>query len=124
MYHFLNLCCVDSKQGEIYRQQPENQDGEKTLVTTYYEAGSIFSYKLRYIVGFWLVEMAISTNQKPTIYRNLYENTGPKRILSVVPQRYNAQLDRAEFTQKAQAVHPMLGQRRRRWLSIKKHRVT
>ena len=22
-------------------------------------------------------EMAISTNQKPTIYRNLYENTGP-----------------------------------------------
>ena len=38
---------------------------------------SVFSYKLRYIVGFWLVEMAISTNQKPTIYRNLYENTGP-----------------------------------------------
>ena len=40
-------------------------------------AGAVFSYKLRYIVGFWLVEMAISTNQKPTIYRNLYENTGP-----------------------------------------------
>ena len=35
------------------------------------------SYKLRFIVGFGLVEMAISTNQKPTIYRNLYENTGP-----------------------------------------------
>ena len=35
----------------------------------------VFSYKLRYIVGFWLVEIAISTNQKPTIYRNLYENT-------------------------------------------------
>ena len=33
--------------------------------------------QLQYIVGFWLVEMAISTNQKPTIYRNLYENTGP-----------------------------------------------
>ena len=31
----------------------------------------VFSYKLRYILGFWLVE----TNQKPTIYRNLYENT-------------------------------------------------
>ena len=31
-----------------------------------------------YIVGFWLVEMAISTNQKPTIYRNLYKNTGPE----------------------------------------------
>ena len=40
-------------------------------------AGPVFSYKLRYIVGFWLVEMAISTNQKPTIYRNLYENTAP-----------------------------------------------
>ena len=43
---------------------------------TYYSA-AVFSYKLRYIVGFWLVEIAISTNQKPTIYRNLYENTGP-----------------------------------------------
>ena len=39
--------------------------------------GPVFSYKLRYIVGFWLVEMVISTNQNPTIYRNLYENTGP-----------------------------------------------
>ena len=37
----------------------------------------VFSYKLRYIAGFGLVEMAISTNPKPTIYRNLYENTGP-----------------------------------------------
>ena len=34
-------------------------------------------YKLRYIAGFGLVEMAISTNPKPTIYRNLYQNTGP-----------------------------------------------
>ena len=41
--------------------------------------GAVFSYKLRYIVGFWLVEMAISTNQKPTIYRNLYENSGPDK---------------------------------------------
>ena len=40
------------------------------------EAGPVFSYMLRYIVGFWLVEMTISTNQKPTIYRNLYDNTG------------------------------------------------
>ena len=31
----------------------------------------VFSYKLRYIVCFGLVEMAISTNPKPTIYRNL-----------------------------------------------------
>ena len=38
---------------------------------------ALFSYKLRYIEGFWLVEMTILTNQKPTIYRNLYENTGP-----------------------------------------------
>ena len=34
----------------------------------------IFSYKLRYIVGSGLVEMAISTNPESTIYRNLYEN--------------------------------------------------
>ena len=26
-------------------------------------------------MGFSLVEMTISTNQKPTIYRDLYENT-------------------------------------------------
>ena len=37
-------------------------------------AGPVFSYKLRYIVGLVLVEMAISTNPKPTIYRNLHEN--------------------------------------------------
>ena len=43
----------------------------------WYSTGPVFSYKLRYIVGFWLVELAISTNQKPTIYRNLYENTAP-----------------------------------------------
>ena len=35
----------------------------------------VSTYKLRYIAGFWLVEMVISTNHKPTIYRNLYENT-------------------------------------------------
>ena len=28
----------------------------------------VFSYKLRYMVGLWLIEMTISTNQKPTIY--------------------------------------------------------
>ena len=43
-------------------------------------AWSVFAYKLRYIVDFGLVEMAISTNRKPTIYRNLYENTGPGAI--------------------------------------------
>ena len=35
----------------------------------------VFSYKLRYIIGFGLVGIAISTNPKPTIYRNLYVNT-------------------------------------------------
>ena len=43
------------------------------LATTW----AVFSYKLRYIIGFWLVEMAISTNQKPTINSDLYENTAP-----------------------------------------------
>ena len=37
---------------------------------------AVFSYKLRYIAGFGLVEMTIPTNPKPTIYRNLYEKTG------------------------------------------------
>ena len=41
--------------------------------------GPVFSYKLRYVAGFWLVEIAISTNQKPAIYRNVYQNTGPGR---------------------------------------------
>ena len=44
-----------------------------------YSSWPVFSYKLRYIVGFWLVETAVSTNQKPTMYRNLYVNTGPGR---------------------------------------------
>ena len=39
-------------------------------------SGLVFLYKLQYIVGFRLVEMAISTNPKPRKYRNLYENTG------------------------------------------------
>ena len=41
--------------------------------TNNFWSGAIFSYKLRYIVGFGLVEMAISTNPKPTVYLNLYE---------------------------------------------------
>ena len=35
-----------------------------------------FVFSLYYIVGFGLVEMVISTISKPTICRNLYENTG------------------------------------------------
>ena len=49
-----------------------------------YRPGPVFSYKLRYIVGFGLVEMAISTNQKPTMYRNLYENTDPGKVMENV----------------------------------------
>ena len=37
----------------------------------------VLSYKLRYIADFGLVETAISTNPKPTIYRNLYDKTDP-----------------------------------------------
>ena len=51
--------------------------------------GPVFSYKLRYIVGFWLVEMAISTNQKPTIYRNLYENTAHCNLPLFELQRFS-----------------------------------
>ena len=55
-------------------------------------AGAVFSYKLRYIVGFWLVEMAISTNQKPTLYRNLYENTGPVDYICLIFNSYSADI--------------------------------
>ena len=46
--------------------------------------GPVFSYKLRYIVGFELVEMVISTNSKPTIYRHFYENTGQNSVIPLV----------------------------------------
>ena len=39
--------------------------------------GPVFSHKLRYIAGFGLVQMDISTNPKLTIYLNLYEKTSP-----------------------------------------------
>ena len=39
----------------------------------------VFSYNLRYIIGIGLVEMSISTNPMPMIYRNLYKNTAPER---------------------------------------------
>ena len=37
-------------------------------------------YKLRYTVGFGLVEMTIATNEKPTTCRNLFESTGPAAV--------------------------------------------
>ena len=64
---------VKSENVEDYWWATTSREGEG--------AGPVFSYKLRYIVGFWLVEMAISTNQKPTIYHNLYENTCPEELL-------------------------------------------
>ena len=46
----------------------------------------VFSYKLRYIAGFGLVEMAISTNPKPTIYHNVYDNTTQRASLDPSPK--------------------------------------
>ena len=55
---------------------------------------AVFSYKLRYIAGFGLVEMAISTDPKPAIYRNLYENTGTgKKKLDLIAAARAAQSD-------------------------------
>ena len=47
--------------------------GLGTLITVDWRkyTGLVFLYKLQYIVGFRLVETAISTNPNPTIYRNL-----------------------------------------------------
>ena len=60
-------------------------------------SGPVLSYKLRYIVGFGLVEMAISTNPKPTIYRNLYENMGPggSDTVSELSLSYEGELQRS-----------------------------
>ena len=38
--------------------------------------------------------MAISTNPKPTIYRNLYENTGPEIIVFSCYKKLNNKHDR------------------------------
>ena len=42
----------------------------------------MLSYKLRHIVGFGLVEMAISTNPKPTIYRcrRIWDQAGSNKL--------------------------------------------
>ena len=47
----------------------------KGVHTAYSYEPVCVSDKLGYIVGFWLLEMTISSNQKPTIYRNLDEDT-------------------------------------------------
>ena len=67
------------------------------------KSGTLFSYKLRYIVGFGLVEMAISTKQKPTIYRNLYENTGPE--LQSVAKAVYAEIN--NFMKNVRAYNPI-----------------
>ena len=62
------------------------------------ESGPVFLPKLRYIVGFWLVETAVSTNQKPTMYRSLYENTGPVLLKSNIQSKYPALQSRKGIT--------------------------
>ena len=56
-------------------------NGNVTYVTfhlhNYYQSGSVFPYKSRYIAGLGLVEIAILTNRKPMIYINLCENMDP-----------------------------------------------
>ena len=69
-----------------------------SLRYTYLLNSALYSYKLRYIVGFGLVEMAISTNPKPTIYRNLCENTGLQIVSSAI---YFLELTRADGTKSA-----------------------
>ena len=100
---------------------------------SFYSAWPVFSYKLRYIVGFTLVEMAISTNVKPTIYRNLYENTGPASTEDWVQRTklrgatVQCWLNDGPLSERWHNINPllseqcwlMLDQRRRRWASLK-----
>ena len=69
-------------------------------------AGPVFSYTLRYIVGFGLVEMVIS---KSTIYRNLYENTGPDSQQETLTQ-YDVMLDLTGPTLQCRWVKPSCSQ--------------
>ena len=79
------LCC--NRHGKVYNFRV-------FLSAPSIQPGPVFSYKLRYIVGFWLVETAVLTNQKPTIYRNLYENTGPDvYTTSVYKLHHSVQID-------------------------------
>ena len=53
----------------------------------------VLSYKVRDNIGFGLVEMAFTTNRKPTIFRSLYENAGTEHKLDsnkpLIGPRYN-----------------------------------
>ena len=47
----------------------------------------VFLYKLRYIIRFWRDEMAISTNQKPAIYRD-WDPQSVTQVVSAVISRH------------------------------------
>ena len=49
------------------------------------------------MVGFGFAERAISTNPKPTIYHNFYENTGPERNMYMYVMFRQAALPRMDL---------------------------
>ena len=52
-------------------------------------SGSVWSYKLRYIVGIGAAPVASAPlDPKSTIYRNLYEDTGPDKIIGTGYYRF------------------------------------
>ena len=59
------------------------RNGCRTVWSPWNWNGTRMNRSSNHIVGFWLVEMSISTNQKPTIYPNLYENAAPGRKCKV-----------------------------------------
>ena len=76
-----------------WKQPRLNRDQRMGLRIIFISVSPVLSYKSRYIVGFWLVEKAISTNQKPAIY-NLYENTAPE-LCSVYHEVHLCMRDRS-----------------------------
>ena len=73
------------------------------------EAGPVLSYNLRYIVGSGLVEMDISTNLKPAIYRNVYENTASvARQISRCPMVGEPEGRDCKFETRASPVHELV----------------
>ena len=76
-YHNFRRSCAHIVASKL--NNPICHSNECQIGSFSFEA-TTFLYTLWYTVGFWLVQMTISTNPKPMIYRNLYENTDPAEV--------------------------------------------
>ena len=73
---YVTLCAYHFYAYDILKMSSSVDGIPHVMTSLVLLSGPVFAYKLRYIVGFGLVEIDISTNPKPAIYRNVYKNTG------------------------------------------------